>query len=245
MFTALLHYDDARRAAEVVELLLGHGLRCALTGGVAICAQLRAHRRPVDRRQLNDLDFVVESFASIPESLTESFLQHHVHPDASDGRMLLQLIDEVRGIRIDLFRELGRTLSRSRPLDGDTGGMLRVLSVEDLVARTTALVCGRLRRGLTIDRKHTTALSRLRGLGQHAERARAWADHRQQVPGTFDEASREAARLLAAHPELVVVEEYAGTAVPCERCREHGAFRPAPAVGIYSVANESATYSGG
>jgi hypothetical protein len=34
--------------------------------------------------------------------------------------------------------------------------------------------------------------------------------------------------LLDADPELVVVEEYSRDASPCERCREHGPFRPAP-----------------
>jgi hypothetical protein len=51
--------------------------------------------------------------------------------------------------------------------------------------------------------------------------------HRRELPGTLDEASREAQRLLDAHPELVIVEEYSATATPCERCREHGHFRPA------------------
>ena len=107
MFAAFLTGDDARRATEVVHAVVAHGLRCALTGGLAIEAQLRTHGRPVELRRLNDIDFVVEGFASIPESLAGSFLQHHVHPDARDGRTLLQLIDEPRAIRIDLFCALG------------------------------------------------------------------------------------------------------------------------------------------
>ena len=72
-----------------------------------------------------------------------------------------------------------------------------------------------------------TAFTRLFGLGRPEQLAVAWNDHRQQVPGTLDAASREAAGLLEAHPELVVVEEYSGDASPCERCCEHGPFRPA------------------
>jgi len=138
----------------------------------------------------------------------------------------MQLVDEPRAIRIDLFHALGRTLSRSAALDDETGE-LRVLSVEDLVARTTALVCGRLRRGQSIDVKHVTAFTRLFGLGQPEQLAVAWNDHHQQVPGTLDAVSHEAARLLEAHPELVVVEEYSRDVSPCERCCEHGPFRPA------------------
>ena len=214
--------------------MLAHGLRCALTGGLAIDAQLRAHGRSVEPRVLNDIDFVVEDFASIPGSLAASFLQHHVHPDATDGRTLLQLVDQPRAIRIDLFRELGTTLSRAARLDDETGE-LRVVSVEDLVARTTALVCGHLRRGKSVDVKHATAFTRLFGLGRPEQLAEAWSDHRQQVPGTLDAASREAAVLLESHPELVVVEKYSSDAPPCECCREHGPFRPAPPDGIVEI----------
>jgi hypothetical protein len=234
VFGALLHLHDARRATEVVTAVLAHGLPCALTGGLAIDAQLRAHGRPVEPRHLNDIDFVVEGFASIPGSLAGSFLQHHVHPNAIDGRTLLQLIDQPRAIRVDLFRALGRTLSRAATLDNETGE-LDVLSVEDLVTRTTALVCGSLRRGKSIDAKHATAFTRLLGLGRPEQLAAAWNDHRQQVPGTLGEASREASRLLEAHAELVVIEKYSREATPCERCREHGPFRPAPSDRIVEI----------
>jgi len=227
VFAAVLDQEDSRSVTEVVDSLLGHGLRCALTGGLAIDARLRAAGRPTERRALNDIDLVVESFASIPESLAGSFLPHHVHPDAVDGRLLLQLIDEARAIRIDLFRAHGSTLSRARPLNGETA-LLAVLSVEDLVARTTALVCGRLGRGETLDVKHARAFSRLRGLGRPVELASAWNDHRQQVAGTLDDAVREAARLIETHRELLVIEEYSTDAPPCQRCRHHGSFRPAP-----------------
>src|SRR6476659_6893508 len=156
---------DARRASEVVATILAHGLRCALTGGLAVDAQLRVHGRSVEQRVLNDIDFVVNDFASIPGSLAASFLQHHVHPDAIDGKTLMQLVDEPRAIRIDLFRALGSTLSRAVTLDDETGELI-VLSVEDLIARTTALVCGRLRRGQSVDVKHATAFTRLLGLGR-------------------------------------------------------------------------------
>ena len=121
MFAALLHHDDARRATEVAAGVLAHGLRCALTGGLAIDAQLRVHGRSVEQRVLNDIDFVVEDFASIPGSLAAWFLQHHVHPNAINGRTLMQLVDEPRAIRIDLFHALGGTLSRSVTLDDETG----------------------------------------------------------------------------------------------------------------------------
>jgi hypothetical protein len=228
MFAALLCESDARLATEVVDALLAHGLQCALAGGLAIQAQLRAHGRPVSRRQqLNDIDLVVEGFASIPETLAGAFLQHHVHPDAGEGKMLLQLIDRRHAIRIDFFDAFGRTLSRACNLDDETGA-LRVTSIEDLTARATALVCGSLQRRRTLDPKHVLSFTRLRGLGAPHLLADAWENHRQSVTGTLEEADAEAARLLERHPELIVADEYSSATPPCARCRQQGRFRPAP-----------------
>lgn len=234
MFAALLCESDARQATEVVDALLAHGLQCALTGGLAIEAQLRAHGRPVVSRQLNDIDFVVEGFAAIPESLAGSFLQHHVHPDASEGKMLLQLIDRDRALRIDLFGAFGRSVERTCRLDDDTG-VLNVLSVEDLVARSTSFVCGRLQHGRTVDSKHVSSFRRLRGLGHPQRLADAWNDHRQSVLGTIDEAAMNAAWLLEAHPELIVADQYSAETPPCTRCHSIGPFRPAPCETIVEI----------
>jgi hypothetical protein len=234
VFANVLSEGDSRGATEVIGAVLAHGIRCALTGGLAIDARLRTHGRSGERRPLNDIDFVVEDFASIPDSLADAFLQHHVHPDATDGRTLLQLVDPLRAIRIDLFCALGGSLSRASKLAHETGD-LDVLSVEDLIARATAFVCGRLRRGETIDVKHAVAFSRLRGLGEPQVLAAAWNDHRQQVPGTLEEASREAVRLLEARPALIVVDEYSSAPVACQRCRASGAFRPAPIEAIVEI----------
>jgi hypothetical protein len=153
---------------------------------------------------------------------------------ATDRKTLLQLVDEARRIRVDLFVTLGSTLSRARKM-GDHTGDLDMLSVEDLVARTTAFVCGRLRQGRTIDPKHATSFSGLRGLGRPEQLAAAWNDHRQQVLGSLDDASREAVRLLEAHPELVVVDEYSADVSHCKRGRAHGPFRPAPRAKIVEI----------
>jgi hypothetical protein len=153
---------------------------------------------------------------------------HHVHPDAVEGKTLVQLIDETTAVRVDLFRTFGNTLARASTLDDETGE-LHVLSVEDLRARTTALACSSLRLGKKIDAKYATAFTRLLGVGRPEQLAVAWIDHRQAIRSTLHEATREAIRLLAAHPELVVVEEHSPAVTPCESCREQGPFRPGPA----------------
>ena len=112
-------------------------------------------------------------------------------------------------------------------MDEQTGPLL-VLAVEDLVARTTAHVLGRLRSGLEIDAKHVRAFTRLTDLGRHRQLAEAWQDHGQDVPGTLEEATRETRQLLRRRPELVVSEKYATIEPACERCQDCGPFRVAP-----------------
>jgi hypothetical protein len=119
-------------------------------------------------------------------------------------------------------------------MDEQTGPM-RVLAVEDLVARLTAYVCGRLQRGLEIDPKHVRTFQRLRGLGRPGELAEAWEDHRQAVPGTLQEATRAALRLLAERPELVVSDQYSAVGTTCEQCQDYGPFRLAPPETIVDV----------
>ena len=203
MFANLLDPADARRATEVVAAVFRHGLRGALTAGSAIEAQLRAHGQPIERRPLNDIDLVVENFAAIPEPIVQSFLQHYVHADATYGRTLLQPVDEEHRIRVDLFRTLGMSLTRAQPLDDETGD-LDVLSVEDLLARTTSLVYGRLRRGLEIDVKHALCGTVVPGAAfcrsRDPEIVRSVMDDRVVAgcQGRFSNSVRPACRLRAA-----------------------------------------------
>jgi hypothetical protein len=228
VFSAFLKANDAKRASDVIEKLLAIGLRgFAVTGGLAIEARLRAHGRPVHSRALNDVDLVVESLDAIPPALADGFWLNHLHPHAPEGKMLLQVIDRERALRVDLFRAFGATLARARVLDEQTGS-LPVLAVEDLIARTTAHVCGRLRRGLEIDVKYVRSFMRLTDLGRPAELAAAWDDHRQDVPGTLEDAIRETHQLLGRHAELVVSAEYADVVTACDRCQNYGPFRLAP-----------------
>src|SRR5262245_14238936 len=73
LFEAILGEDDAARATVVVNDLLAHGFHGSLTGSLAIAAHLRARGRRAGRRPLRDIDFVVEGFTAIPESLADRF----------------------------------------------------------------------------------------------------------------------------------------------------------------------------
>ncbi len=165
--------------------------RGALAGGLAIEAHLLSQGRATGQRGLNDVDVVVESFASLPGSLADGFLLHHIHPYAREGKTLLQLIDPERALRIDVFRQFGATLARAEALNGALGPFA-MISLEDVVARTTSLVFGSLRRGQTIDPKYAEAFQRLARLGEPVKLDAAWRDHRQAEPEAFHQAAQRA-----------------------------------------------------
>jgi hypothetical protein len=223
MFTEFLSAADAERATLSLQKLSSCGFReGALTGSLATEAHFLTLRRKIELRPLNDLDFVVESFASIPGSLAGGFLVHHIHPHAPEGKTLLQLIDPERALRIDLFRQFGATLTRTKRLCG-----LLVISLEDLVARSTSLVVGHLRMGRTIDQKHARAFQRLSGAGDPARIEAAWRDHRQSGPESFQQAARLAHELLELHPELAIREQYSTEIRACPQCQDAGPFKRA------------------
>lgn len=226
MFSDILTHDDADRATAVVEALLAHGVRGALTGSLAIGAQLHARGGHSPRRPLNDIDLVVPDVAAIPESVADAFLLHHVHPFAPAGKILVQLIHPQRAVRVDLFRTVGGTLLRSRPLCGDTSP-LDVVALEDLVARTTAYVYGRLSTRRAVEAKHAQSLDALSRVCDGLLLDEAWRDHRGEILASFPEALRAARRLLARDPELVTNGGYSAVVTPCPRCEDFGRFRRA------------------
>jgi hypothetical protein len=148
------------RVSLVVEKLAIQGLReFALTGSVAMEIHMAATGQTPRLRRLNDLDIVVESLASIPQSVADGFLFRHVHPKAIAGKTLMQLVDPDQALRIDAFRECGSTLERSRLVRFGTR-VLKLVSLEDLAARAARVVMD-LEAGFAVSRKHAEDFLRL------------------------------------------------------------------------------------
>ena len=116
-FDLFLSSTDAARVSRVLEKFAVRNLRrFALTGSLALETQWIALGHAPHRRALNDLDIVVESFTSIPDTLAQDFLVRHIHPKAPQGKMLIQLVDPEEAVRIDVFRAYGATMARSQPV---------------------------------------------------------------------------------------------------------------------------------
>jgi len=226
MLQRFLSFADADRALCIFRKLARHDMRrLALTGGFAIeIHRLRRRCRP-SIRSLNDIDFIADSFDSIPESLADDFLFRHIHPLDPPGRTMLQAIDRESALRIDVFRAYGGAMSRTSNLDLSTGP-IQLISLEDLVARAARLALD-LAAGVPTPSKHVTDFQRLAELVDPAEMETVWRDHRKPGhPISFEETNRLLQRLIPVCQDLLITPEYSkDTEKVCPRCRTTSAFR--------------------
>ncbi len=235
-FEQFLAPVDTTRVRRVLEKSARSGLdNFALTGGLALEAQIAGLGRGPRIRSLNDVDIVVESFASVPAALAETFLVRHVHPQAPEGKILVQLVDPHECLRIDVFRACGATIERSHPLSfGST--VIKVVSLEDLAARTGRLLMD-IEHGAMVARKNAEDFKSLLEF-IHLERVEAaWQDHRKASdPLSFKDSSTRLLQLIQFRGNLLVDFPYSRDVdAICPMCREVEPFRLASPRMIMSI----------
>jgi len=229
-FDAMFAPADAYRAHRAWAMLQGRGFGpLILTGGLAIQLHGLAHGLAAEPRPLNDIDFLVDSFSEIPSTLSTDLLFRHVHPHDPPGKTLLQSVHPETAVRIDIFRAYGGTTARAMPIE--LGGVaIRMVSLEDLAARTARLVMG-LATDEQVPAKHARDLLRLLAMleiGQtDAQQVNsAWQEHRKPgYPATIAEAAQLLTGLIATRPGLQIVPIYSrDTTASCSRCESTAAF---------------------
>lgn len=226
MLQRFLSVADANRASQTLRKLAQHNIHAwALTGGLAV--EIHCLRRGCQPsvRALNDIDFIAESFDAIPESLGEDFLFRHIHPYDPPNKTMLQLVDSESKLRIDVFRSGGDTLCRRYDLDL-SGSLIKVISLEDLTARTARLALD-LADGVPTPSKHATDFLRLADLVDSAAVEAAWVDHRRPGhPFTFKKARDLLYNFISARQDILITPEYSKNANEvCLRCRSIRGFR--------------------
>jgi hypothetical protein len=214
-----LSIGDSTRAFNTLRKLASHDVsRWVLVGGLAVefhCL-LSGHSHPI--RHLNDIDFVASAFDCIPETLARDFLFRHIHPFDPPGKIMMQIVDAETSLRVDLFRAdrgiMSRAISLDIPFDP-----LRIISVEDLVARAARLLLD-LDASVPVPAKHADDYLRLAELVKSSNMETAWQDHRKSThPRTFWEANTLLRRLIAIRHNLLISSEYSkDTAEICPRC---------------------------
>ena len=226
MLQRFLSVADAERALRVFGKLAWHDIgNWALTGGLAVEIHLLRLGRQPSIRILNDLDFIAGSFDCIPETLAAEFVFRHIHSLDPLGNTMLQFVDADDAMRIDVFRAYGATMSRAFHLDLPSGA-IRVISLEDLVARTARLILD-LAEGVPVPSKHASDFLRLTELVDPSQVEIAWQDHRKpKHPASFAESNRLLQHLILTRAQLLITPHYShDTKEQCPRCEPTAAFR--------------------
>jgi hypothetical protein len=214
-----LSIDDSTRAFNTLRKLALHDVsRWVLVGGLAVefhCLRV-GHSHAI--RRLNDIDFVAPAFECIPETLARDFLFRHVHPFDPPGKTMMQLVDADTSLRVDVFRSDEGIMSRAISVGGPSG-LLRVISVEDLVAYEARLLLD-LDASVPVPAKHADDYLRLAELVKSSNMETAWQDHRKPThPMTFGETNKLLKGLIATRRNLLISLEYSkDTAEICPRC---------------------------
>jgi hypothetical protein len=227
---------DTGRALRALDKLGRHDTGVwALTGGLAFEIQGMRLGLEASMRTLNDLDFVAGSFSSVPETLARDFLFRHIHPLAPPGKTMAQLVDPENALRIDVFRACGETMNRTVSV-GLPCGPMRVVSIEDLIARAARLLLD-LDQGLPVAAKHAGQYARFVDLADPEKMEAAWQDHKKpEHPAIFQEAKAKLDALIPSARALLIDPEYSrDTRAQCPLCVPTSAFPLADARVVLSL----------
>jgi hypothetical protein len=206
-----------------------------LTGGLAVELHRRRGELAIEPRPLNDIDFLVEAFEAIPSTAFAGMIFRHVHPHDPPGKTLLQAVDAETAVRVDVFRACGNVIARSIPMEVE-GIELRVVSAEDLAARTTR-TCMDLPCGTPIPAKHARDFLRLIPLVDTNSNEEIWQEHRKpNHPGSFAKTAALLFELIGSRQDLQIIANYSrDTTASCSRCEATEAFPLADAQHIFSL----------
>lgn len=207
-----------------------------ITGGIAIGWHLLKKGFPIKKKPFNDIDTVVEDLSGIRSSLSQDFLINHFHPSRRNGKILIQLVDEEHGARIDVFTPNSKTLFE-RLSDFKIGNLYcKAVSAEDLAAKLLSIIYS-VAKGEPINTKYVEHFRLLSTAVDLATAREVWHYYRQenQFAG-FDEAAAVVERSLASNINLLQDDEYCQNInSACQWCGESKKFPLAPRTKIYEI----------
>jgi hypothetical protein len=208
-----------------------------LTGSIAAGWHLLRAGRPPSKRSLNDIDTVaVNGLSSVRASLSRDFLINHFHPARERGKVLLQLVDEAHGTRMEIFTPGSESLNE-RLVDCDVGGLsCRAVSVEDALGKLLSITYSAV-EGRPVDPKYVEQFDQLSAVADvHATRE-LWRDYRKENQlADFEEAAQAVKTRLATDPALLRATEYCQDVdFVCAWCKESERFPVADRGKVYEV----------
>jgi hypothetical protein len=208
MLDSFLSDTDCGRAGRTLQMLCRHEIGdWVLAGGLAIELHGLRHGLTPALRPLNDIDFVVDEFAHIPETLGADLLFRHVHPRDPVNKTLIQSVFPETALRIDVFRVCHEVISRSIPMELSCG-KFRMIALEDLLARNARLSLD-LAENKTMPAKHARDFMRLLPFADMDAMEAPWGQQLKPThPMSFAEAARTLTELIPKRKDLQVVPVY-------------------------------------
>jgi len=216
----LLSPNDASCVSLSLRTIAPHRAEClALTGGLAVELHMAAAGRESSPRQLNDIDFIADSFEALPRTLGSALLFRHVHPNDPPGKLFLQAVDSKTNLRIDFFRAYGFEMKRSVPVE--IGGLkLRMVSLEDMIARHARLNWD-LIEGRRTPAKFARDFQRMVELIPSVDIQDIWQEHRKpEMPEDFQLAASLISHAIEMHGDLLSEPGHSqDLSAICARCK--------------------------
>ncbi len=208
-----------------------------ITGSIAAGWHLLKSGKQFKKRSLNDIDTVaVTGLSNIHPSLSQDFLINHFHPYRERGKVLLQLVDEEYGTRIEIFTPSSDSLAE-RLLDCAVGDLsCRVVSAEDTSAKLLSIIYSVI-EGKLVDPKYIEQFDLLSAVADRAVTRKVWEVYRKGNQYLdFDEAAEAVKLRIAANPNLLQASSYCQDVdYVCTWCHESELFPIASRSKIYEI----------
>ena len=207
-----------------------------ITGGIAAGWHLLRNGALRKKRHLNDIDIVVGGLSSLYASLSEDFLIVHFHPLRERGKILIQLVDEEHGLRIDVFTS-GSKLLTTRLTDFAIGEVsCRFVSAEDLLAKLLSSIHPAM-RGETVEQKYVEDFHLLSTVADLDTMREVWQEYRKEGECLeFEKAAEAVQRSIIANPGLLQASSYSQDVnQSCAWCCESEMFPLAARSRIYAI----------
>jgi|SRR6266545_1397437 len=207
-----------------------------ITGGMAAGWHLLKNGVRRKKTHLNDIDVVVEGLPILRTSLSQDFLIRHFHPNRGRGKILIQLVDEEHGTRIDVFTPGSSSLT-TRLTDSAIGDLpCRIVSAEDLLAKLLSVIYPTT-TGASVKPKYVESFHLLSTVADLYTVRELWREYGKEGQHLdFEEAVEAVQRSITANPGLLRAGHYSQDInQTCQWCCESESFPLASRSKIYEI----------
>lgn len=231
------HKDAARCFSSLSKLTRHLTEPVVITGSIASGWHLLNSGWQVKRKSLNDIDTVaLTGLSQLSPSLTQDFLINHFHPSRERGKVLLQLVDEEHGTRIEVFTPQSNSLGERLTQCAIGDLPCRIISAEDALSKLLSIIHASS-EGMPVDPKYVEQFDLLSQIANQERTQKVWRDYRKESQHLdFNEAAERAKACIAADPSLLQPTSYCQDVnYVCAWCQESELFPVASRSKIYEI----------